>query len=159
MDHYQDNGYTFHTSKYIRHSNAVGILWGVFTVCTAILNIVAFISEHWVGDTDASKGPGSFGLWRFCTVLSSSGGSDDGFQSGLTGPAEESVVCIGDLNNFSSILSPAFRASTVFVGLSVIVLVLCVLAFILFCVMKSNSVYEICGTMQFLAGKKLASQT
>ena len=134
----------FLTSKYIRNSNAVGILWGIFTVCSAVLNAVVFISEHWVGDTDASKGPGHFGIWRFCTVLSADGDYDS---------QKSSVVCIGDLNNFSSILSPAFRASTVFVGLSVLVILLCVLAFLLFCFMRSNSVYEICGTMQFLSGK------
>ena len=33
------------------------ILWGVFTVCSAILNIVVFISPQWVGDTELSKGP------------------------------------------------------------------------------------------------------
>ena len=64
-----------------------------------------------------------------------------------------SVLCVGDLNNFSSVLSPAFRAATVFVGLSVIVIVLCVVAFLLFLPMRSDSVFEICGTMQFLSGK------
>ncbi|XP_059091596.1 LHFPL tetraspan subfamily member 3 protein-like [Tigriopus californicus] len=135
----------FYTSKYIRHSRAVSIIWAVFTVCSAIINIVVFMSSNWVGDTVTSKGPGHFGLWKFCTVLSSEG-------TGTGVSPKESVVCIGDLNNFSSILSPAFRAATVFVGLSVIVIVLCVLAFILFCFMKSNSVFEICGTMQFLSG-------
>ena len=60
-----------------RNSRAVAILWGVFTVCSAILNVVVFISPQWVGDTELSKGPGHFGLWRFCTVLSS---SSDGSQ-------------------------------------------------------------------------------
>jgi hypothetical protein len=142
----------FYTSKYIRNSRAVAILWGVFTVCSAILNIVVFVSPHWVGDTDESKGPGNFGLWRFCTVLSSSssdGNPDSAFDGG-------SVVCIGDLTNFASILSPAFRAATVFVALSVIVIVLCVVAFLLFLPMRSHSVFEICGTMQFLSGICLA---
>ena len=134
----------FYTSKYIRNSKAVGILWGVFTICSAILNVVVFISPQWVGDTESSKSPGNFGLWKFCTLLSSS------TQSGQD---EGSLICIGDLNNFASILSPAFRASTVFVGLSVIVIVLCVVAFLLFIPMRSNSVFEICGTMQFLSGK------
>eukprot|EP00095_Tigriopus_kingsejongensis_P008767 maker-scaffold151_size306168-snap-gene-1.6 protein:Tk08767 transcript:maker-scaffold151_size306168-snap-gene-1.6-mRNA-1 annotation:"lipoma hmgic fusion partner-like 3 protein" len=135
----------FYTSKYIRHSRAVGIIWGVFTVCAAIIHIVVFMSSNWVGDTVQSKGPGHFGLWQFCTVLSS-----DGTSAGAS--PTESVVCIGEVTNFSSILSPAFRAATVFVGLSVIVILMCVLAFILFCFMKSNSVFEICGTMQFLSG-------
>ena len=73
---------------------------------------------------------------------------------GTGGDAGGSVLCIGDLNNFSSVLSPAFRAATVFVGLSVIVIVLCVLAFLLFLPMRSDSVFEICGTMQFLSGRR-----
>lgn len=44
------------TSRYIRHSKSVGILWGVFTVCSAIINIVVFMSASWVGDTNESKG-------------------------------------------------------------------------------------------------------
>jgi len=147
----------FYTSKYIRNSRAIAILWGVFTVCSAILNIVVFISPQWVGDTELSKGPGHFGLWKFCTVLSSSSdGSQDAALYGTGGDAGGSVLCIGDLNNFSSVLSPAFRAATVFVGLSVIVIVLCVLAFLLFLPMRSDSVFEICGTMQFLSGICLA---
>ena len=142
---------TFYTSKYIRNSRAVGVLWGVFTVCSAVLNIVVFASPHWVGDTSASKGPGHFGLWKFCTVLASST-STEGAEGASSSP---SVLCLGELNNFGSILSPAFRASTVFVGLSVIVAVLCVIAFLLFCFMKANSVFELCGTMQFLAGRTM----
>ncbi len=139
----------FYTSKYIRNSRAIGVLWAAFTVCTAILDAAAFASSNWAGDTEESRGPGHFGLWRFCTVLSSSGDDD---TSSLSSVASASVICIGDLNNFASILSPAFRASTVFVGLSVIVLCLCVVALLLFCFMRHNSVYELCGTMQFLAG-------
>ena len=78
----------------------------------------------------------------------------DGIGGGI-GASSGSVLCIGDLNNFSSVLSPAFRAATVFVGLSVIVIVLCVLAFLLFLPMRSDSVFEICGTMQFLSGRKI----
>ncbi len=140
----------FYTSKYIRNSRAIGILWAAFTLCTAVLDVVAFASSNWAGDTAESKGPGHFGLWRFCTVLSGGNGADDDHAS----PAS-SVICVGELDNFASILSPAFRASTVFVGLSVIVILLCVLAFVLFCFMKPNSVYELCGTMQFLAGTYL----
>ena len=47
----------------------MAILWGVFTFCSAILNIVVFLSEEWVGATDKAKSPGHFGLWKFCMVL------------------------------------------------------------------------------------------
>ena len=166
-----------------QHSKSVGILWGVFTVCSAILNIVVFLQEEWVGETSTSKSPGHFGLWRFCTVLSH---SSDSSSSSSSQPAEE-VVCMGQLDNFASILSPAFRfelypvlmliihflfkkpkfvnwiiiniqfiifrAATVFVGLAVIVGVLSVMSLLLFCFMKSGTVFEVCGVMQLLTGK------
>eukprot|EP00096_Caligus_rogercresseyi_P015281 TRINITY_DN772_c0_g3_i1.p1 TRINITY_DN772_c0_g3~~TRINITY_DN772_c0_g3_i1.p1 ORF type:complete len:300 (+),score=77.03 TRINITY_DN772_c0_g3_i1:130-1029(+) len=132
------------TSKYIRNSRAIGVVWGTFTIITGILNILIFIQEQWVGDTPESKSPGYFGLWRFCTMLSDQ-------SSG-----EGSLVCKGRLDDFASILNPAFRTSTVFAGLSVIVTSLAVLAFLLFFFMKATSVFEICGTMQFLSGFCLA---
>ena len=66
---------------------------------------------------------------------------------------EPDVVCFGSLENFSSIISPAFRASTVFVGLAVLMSILCLVAMLLFCFMKDQSVYEICATIQALQGK------
>ena len=158
-------------------------------MCSAILNIVVFLQEEWIGETSTSKSPGHFGLWRFCTVLSRSSDNSassvgDSFSSSQ--PAEE-VICIGQLDNFASILSPAFRylnkkrktlkihttfdylvtlqyseteyfflyhrAATVFVGLAVIVGILSVIALLLFCFMKSGTVFEVCGVMQLLTGK------
>jgi len=147
-----------YTSKYIRRSRAVAVLWGAFTICSAVLAAVAFFSPHWVGDTDESSGPGHFGLWRFCTVLKASNSAtsptgDAAISAATSGAPDGDVVCLGDVQDFASILSPAFRASTIFVGLSVLVLALCVVAFVLFCFMRSQSVFELCGTMQILAGE------
>lgn len=144
----------FLTHRYMKHSKSVGILWGVFTVCSAILNIVVFLQEEWVGETSTAKSPGHFGLWRFCTVLSQSGDSSisslgDSYSSSL--PTEQEH-CVGELANFGTIISPAFRAATVFVGLAVIVGVLSVISLLLFCFMKSGTVFEVCGVMQLLTG-------
>ena len=68
---------------------------------------------------------------------------------------EPDIRCLGSLENFSSILSPAFRASTVFVGLAVLMSILCLVALLLFCFMKDQSVYEICATIQALQGKMI----
>lgn len=143
------------TTKYLRHSKSVAIIWGIFTLCSAILNIVVFLQEEWVGHTETSKSPGHFGLWRFCTILAESNAGSGSLTESVSGLETESVRCVGRLDNFASILSPAFRASTVFVGLSVIVSMLCLVAFLLFCFMKNQSVFEICGTMQFLSGKNI----
>ena len=41
-------------------------------------------------------------------------------------------ICRGRLDDFGTILSPAFRAATVFTGLSAITGILCVVALVLF---------------------------
>merc|ERR1719367_890954 len=46
----------------------------------------------------------------------------------------------------------AFRASTVFVGIAILFSILCVVAMLLFCVMKDRSVFEICSIFQALQG-------
>lgn len=60
---------TRYSVKYLRQSKSVAVLWAVFAFCSAILNIVVFLSEEWVGATDKSKSPGHFGLWKFCIFL------------------------------------------------------------------------------------------
>lgn len=149
------------TTRYLKHSRSVGILWGVFTVCSAILNIVVFLQDQWVGDTNTSKSPGHFGLWRFCTVLQANAAGGDQLllllQQGAGGLVDQgggTLMCLGSLDNFASILSPAFRAATVFVGISVVTSLMCVVGLLLFCVAKSSTVFEICGTLQILSGKR-----
>ena len=56
-----------------------------------------------------------------CTLLITSIFSQDGRE-----------ICRGRLDDFSSILSPAFRAATVFVGIAVIIILICILAMVLF---------------------------
>ncbi|XP_013778951.1 lipoma HMGIC fusion partner-like 3 protein [Limulus polyphemus] len=121
-----------HHANYMRNSKAIGVLWGVFTICFAIINIVVFIQPHWIGDTQDSKGTGHFGLWQACHLV----------QDG------QDVACEGRLDDFNTIASPAFRAATVFVGLSVIVILLCICCMLLFFVFHSSTVFHICGWMQ-----------
>ena len=45
---------THYSVKYVRQSKSVAILWAIFTFCSAILNIVVFLSEEWVGATGKS---------------------------------------------------------------------------------------------------------
>jgi len=50
------------TTKYLRHSKSVAILWGIFTLCSTILNIIVFLLDEWVGHTETSKSPGKIYL-------------------------------------------------------------------------------------------------
>ena len=55
-----------YATNYIRNSKAIAVLWGVFTICYAIIGIVAFITPEWIGDLE-HENPGRFGLWMRCT--------------------------------------------------------------------------------------------
>lgn len=139
MEYLDSSSSHFYSTKFMRNSKAIGVLWGIFTVCYAIITIVAFVQDQWIGDSTLSKGPGNFGLFRWCTD------SQDGRE-----------ICRGRLDDFSSILSPAFRAATVFIGIAVIIILLCIVALVLFFMCSSSDVFKICGSMQILSGLCLA---
>lgn len=145
-----DNIYAVHDSRYMyaRNSKAIGVLWAVFSLCFAIINMVVFVQPQWLGDTATSRGTGYFGLWRSCRLL----------QDG------QDLICEGRLDDWfggggSSVLSSAFvqpaafRAATVFVGLSVAISSLTVLTMVLFFFMHSSTVFHVCGWMQLACGK------
>ena len=56
--------------RYLRNSKAIGVLWGVFTICYAILSVVVLVQPQWIGDTAEAPGSGYFGLWRHCVYSS-----------------------------------------------------------------------------------------
>lgn len=128
----------YYSTKFMRNSKAVGVLWGVFTVCYTVLVIVVFLQDQWIGDAENSKGQGNFGVWRWCVD------SQDGAE-----------ICRGRLDDFGTILSPAFRAATVFVGIAVIISIICIIAFVLFFMCRSSDVFKICGSLQLLSGLSL----
>ncbi|RWS12632.1 hypothetical protein B4U79_12922 [Dinothrombium tinctorium] len=129
--------YFHYQANYLRNSRAIGVLWAVFTMCYAIINVVVFVQPQWLGDTETSKGTGYFGLWKSCRLL----------QDG------QDLLCEGRLDDFGSIATPAFRASTVFVGLAVFVIILCLCSFVLFFFLHSSTVFHICGWLQAFNGK------
>lgn len=123
--------------SYKRHSTAVALMWGIFTCGFVVLNVIVFIQPEWIGRVDDQLPvSGYFGLYRLCRLTN--GG--------------DSLVCNGMFNNFYSIDNAAFRASTFFVGVSCLIIFLCILLFVLFFVIKHSIVYVICGILQFISG-------
>ncbi|GAB6026162.1 hypothetical protein CHUAL_012363 [Chamberlinius hualienensis] len=131
---YSDTAQLFATS-YVRNSKAIGVLWGIFTLCFAIIDVVAFVQPHWIGDTVASRGSGHFGLWRYCYMVQDS----------------NEVLCVGRLDDFNTIPSSAFRVATVFVGLSVVFVLLGICCLLLFFFFQASTVFHICGWTQLLS--------
>lgn len=122
-----------YATTYVRNSKGIGVLWAIFTICYAIISVVAFITPEWIGDVEAEN-PGRFGLWTVC-------------QTG-----ENGEVCTGRLDDFPSISSTAFQASTVFVGVAVVFAIMTLCAMVLFFFCQSTSVFHICGWMQIISG-------
>lgn len=54
-----------YATNYVRNSKAVGVLWAIFTICYAIIIVVAFITPEWIGNIEGEV-PGKFGLWTVC---------------------------------------------------------------------------------------------
>lgn len=118
-------------------AHGFGLSWALFTLCFLIINIIVFVEPQWIGDTLSSPGVGYVGLYELCEFVHF--GADR--------------VCDGSLSDFDSILTTAFQASTIFIGVSAIVIILCVLLFLLFICVEAYYVFVICGILQVISCK------
>ncbi|XP_050414782.1 LHFPL tetraspan subfamily member 3 protein isoform X1 [Patella vulgata] len=121
----------YHTN-YVRNSRAICVLWGIFTVCYAILNIVCFIQPQWIGDTGVATA-GFFGLYKYCVLR-----NNNEFE------------CLGDFFDADSYLNSSFHAAAVFIGLSALLFLICCLCLLLFLFLNTATVLRICGWIQVL---------
>jgi len=125
-------------------AHGFGLSWALFTLCFLIINIIVFASPQWIGDTLSSPGVGYVGLYQLCEFVNF--GADR--------------VCDGTFTDFDTILTTAFRVSTIFIGLSVLVIILCIILFLLFICVEAYYVFIICGVLQLISCKlTLQSQT
>lgn len=120
-------------TSYIK-SRSIGVLWAVFTMSCAIIDIIVFVQPQWLGDTEMSRGTGYFGLWKSCRLL----------QDG------QDLLCSGKLNDLSSIQTTAFKLSTIFVALSVCFILFCIISMLAFFFAHPCTVFRTCGYLQFI---------
>ncbi|KAJ7399777.1 Lipoma HMGIC fusion partner-like 3 protein [Pitangus sulphuratus] len=132
----QEAAKIYHTN-YVRNSRAIGVLWAIFTICFAIVNVVCFIQPYWIGDGVDTPQAGYFGLFHYCI--------GNGFSRELT--------CRGSFTDFSSLPSGAFKAASFFIGLSMMLIIACIVCFILFFFCNTATVYKICAWMQLTSGR------
>ncbi|KAI4827874.1 hypothetical protein KUCAC02_031236 [Chaenocephalus aceratus] len=126
--------------NYMRNSSAIGVLWAIFTICLAIISVVVFFQPYWIGDSINTPQAGHFGLFHYCVGI---------------GNSDRELLCQGSISDFSSIPSGAFKAASVFVLLSVVLILGCIGCFTLFFFCNTASVYKTCAWMQLLCGKDL----
>lgn len=125
--------------NYMRNSRAIGVLWAIFTICFAIVNVVVFIQPYWIGDSVNTPQAGYFGLFHYCVG---------------TGPSpSRELTCVGSFSDFSSIPSGAFKAASVFVLLSMVLILSCIACMALFFFCNTSTVYKTCAWMQLLCGR------
>ncbi|KAL3063857.1 hypothetical protein OYC64_000223 [Pagothenia borchgrevinki] len=125
--------------NYMRNSRAIGVLWAIFTICFAIVNVVVFIQPYWIGDSVNTPQAGYFGLFHYCVG---------------TGPSpNREFTCVGSFSDFSSIPSGAFKAASVFVLLSMVLTLSCIACMMLFFFCNTCTVYKTCAWMQLLCGR------
>ncbi|XP_063797073.1 LHFPL tetraspan subfamily member 4 protein isoform X4 [Pseudophryne corroboree] len=122
--------------NYMRNSRAIGVLWAIFTICFAIINVVVFIQPYWIGDSVNTPKPGYFGLFHYCVG---------------NGAANREFTCRGSFTDFSTIPSGAFKAAAFFVLLSMVLILGCITCFALFFFCNTATVYKICAWMQLFA--------
>lgn len=127
-------------TNYIK-SRSIGVLWAVFSMSFAIINVIVFVQPQWLGDTELSRGTGYFGLWKSCRLL----------QDG------QDLLCQGRLNDLSSIQTTAFKISTIFVALSSLLILLCILSMLMFFFAHPCTVFQICAWLQFTCALCLLS--
>lgn len=129
-------------TNYVRNSRAIGVLWAIFTILFAIVNVVCFIQPYWIGDGVDTPQAGYFGLFHYC------------IGNGLS----RDLTCQGSFTEFSAIPSGAFKAASFFIGMSMVLVLTCIGCFALFFFCSTGTVYKICGWMQLAAGRRVGPQ-
>lgn len=121
----------------MRNSRAIGVLWAIFTICLAIINVVVFFQPYWIGDSVNTPQAGYFGLFHYCVG---------------NGNSNREFSCQGSFYEFGSIPSGAFKAASFFVLMSMVLIITCIGCFALFFFCNTATVYKICAWMQLLCG-------
>lgn len=139
-----------HHLNYIRNSRAIAVLWCVFTICFAIINIVVFL-QPWLGDSEYTEQEGYFGLFESCKYHTPNHTDLSEFVTYQYRYAR--IVCDGTWTTIQTSVNPA---STFFIGFSALITLICIATFlVLFLFVNPCIVFTICGVLQLISSKHL----
>lgn len=125
--------------RYMREYRAVCVLWAVLTIIWATFNVVVFIQPQWIGDTPESIGYGHQGVYKYC----------------YPNNVELRYDCTGSFTDFNTIIHDAYKATTFFVGISALLMLISVAALLLFFCFKKTAVFILVGIFELLTGEFL----
>ncbi|CAL8318989.1 unnamed protein product [Merluccius merluccius] len=127
----------YHT-EFVRSARAVGVLWGVCTLCLAVIEVVILVQPSWVVTTETTAPTsGTLGLFQVCVEVDWPGPDCQGSPSPLT-PL------------------PAFQTPAVLVCVSLGAVWCSAVSLVLFRFCHSATVYKSCGWLQLTAGACLS---
>ncbi|MBZ3891267.1 Lipoma HMGIC fusion partner-like 3 protein [Sciurus carolinensis] len=129
----------YHTN-YVWNSQAIVGLWAIFTICFAMVIVLCFIQPYWISDSVDTPQAGYFGLFHYCI--------SNGFSRELT--------CRGSFTDFSRLPSGAFQAAF-FIGLSMMLIIACIICFTLFFFCNTATLYKLCAWLLTSGECKLTS--
>lgn len=121
----------------MREYRAVCVLWAVLTIIWATFNVVVFIQPQWIGDTPESPGFGHHGVYKYC------------YPNNL----ELRYDCSGAFTDFTTLLNDSYKATTFFVGVSALLMLISVAALLLFFCFKKTAVFILVGLFELLTGE------
>lgn len=123
-----------HNSSIEWTSRIIGFIWAFLTTCFAVLDIFIFVQPQWIGDTLSSPRAGHFGLYSYC----------------ISTISDYEFDCQGTWTSFGTILSTPFAVATFFVGLSILLILICLALFVIFLFLHARLVYFICASIQLI---------
>ncbi|GLH00773.1 Lipoma HMGIC fusion partner-like 3 protein, partial [Gryllus bimaculatus] len=129
-----------YATNYVRNSKAIGVLWGVFSICYAIIVAVAFATPEWLGDPAAvaSDHSARFGLFARCYYRTGAEGGPD---------------CQGGLDELMSLPTVAWQLAAVLVALAALFALLAVAAMLLFFFLPATAVFRSAAWIQLFSGE------
>ena len=127
----------YYYSKFVAYSRAIAVMWAILVVSFFIIVLLCLIQPTWFGTQRNALGDGAFGLWRYDVV--------EGNQ----------LIQVGEFLDMSLIPSASFQAATVFVGLTVLLTIICILCMFLFFCVSAKIVFIICGWILVVDGKSM----
>ena len=127
--------------RYLREYRAVCVLWALLTIIWATLNVVVFVQPQWIGDTKESPGFGHHGVYAYC----------------FPDHADRRYECSGSFADFNSLLNDSYKATTFFVGVGALLMLISVAALLLFFCFKKTAVFVFVGVLEIITGKSLST--
>lgn len=137
LQRYDRESLFFFAYHFNKNHRAIAVVWAIMSIVFCVLSIIAFTQPQWIGDTEESPGYGHFGVYQYCVP-------DD---------IDATYKCTGSFTTFDTILNDFFRATTVFTGLSALLMLIVVGALITFFCFKKGYVFVICGALELITGK------